>query len=668
MNRKRSHIPTIAAAVMTLSLLWGCLFPAFSSGAEELWSEEFYRVSDSTHELTDYKKKDLDALCIETLKDQKTDLVLLAVLEEDYTDSTIEKASLEYYEDCGFGYGEDRSGFISVYDADHDEEHIYAVGKAKRRIPEDYLRFIEENVPGYRKEHGIYGVMYSASKFIKDYLAENPEGSVKASAEVKDRVSGSDPEVLPLIPEGEESAPVPATAAVPDDQTQGSTDSGSSGTYSRTGKGADLPLPSWYPEDPKTFEFFHTADTTPRVVDRAHIFTDEEQASMEKRLKGIRSEISKDLVIFTDESTYGFDRAVYAADFFDFNGYGCGEDYEGICLMICMDPDDRGWWAACYGPETKRLYTEEYANEIDDVLYEYMAAGKYAEGVDDWITNIYTLYTKGAPFAPAWLPEDTDREFTRFHNDLAPYVTDDANVLTPENLEQLEQEAMEVAEKHQTDVVITTARESSLSGMTPEEYAEAFYRYNGYGYGDDYDGILLTFIHSQYGRNTVLIYTEGSGDMNLTEVNKKRMLGFCNYEMEFNNEDSDYFKGMHDWIKNVDHMYSTGRVQRSTAYWIWIAVFGSVCGLLTGGITFGRARKKMAPPKMKYNADMYMVRDSLKLCGDDTFINKTTSKTYSPQKSDSGSSSTRSSSSRSSYSGSYSSSSGRSHSGSGRSF
>ena len=38
-------------------------------------------------------------------------------------------------------------------------------------------------------------------------------------------------------------------------------------------------------------------------------------------LKIMREELGKDIVVFTDVSTYGLGQDVYAGDFFDFNGY-----------------------------------------------------------------------------------------------------------------------------------------------------------------------------------------------------------------------------------------------------------------------------------------------------------------------------------------------------------
>ena len=431
-------------------------------------------------------------------------------------------------------------------------------------------------------------------------------------------------------------------------------------------------LPSWYPEDISDFESFHD-DAAPRVVDDADIFSDEDEAQMEQRLYEIRSEINKDIVIYTDVSLYGMEQSVLAADFFDFNGYGCGDDHEGVCLFICMDPNDRGWWAACTGPETMKLYTEEFANDMDDVLYEYMAAGDYAGGVKDWIENFRTLYVKGRPFSPDWLPSPGE-ETERFHSKDAPRIDDQVGVLNDTEIKNLSAQAKDIADKYGIDAVIHISK--STYGMDIAEYAEKYFRYNGYGLGNDYSGILLTVVFNKGDRNYAMnasknIYTSGAGADKLSDVNFNRLDGIAENKVRLATVGEEY-EGLSYWLSQVEHMERTGRVKRSTGYWVWIAIFSSGCGAVFGGAKLKGAKKRMAVPALKESADAYLIANSLKVTGNDRFLNSHTERRYNPVKttddsSSSGSSSGRSSG-RSSYSSSYSGSSGTTHSGSGRKF
>ena len=169
------------------------------------------------------------------------------------------------------------------------------------------------------------------------------------------------------------------------------TDEATNNDNATVGEGGSLP--AWYPKDPRHFVFYYD-DTAPRVVDEADIFTDEEEDVMESRLLEIRKELGRDIVIYTNLSDAGLGRDIMAEAFYDYNGYGCGEHHEGICLYICMEPGNKGWWTACTGPDTNKLYTKEAADNLDDALYPYLNSGVYGIGVQEWIEGMYKLYSE----------------------------------------------------------------------------------------------------------------------------------------------------------------------------------------------------------------------------------------------------------------------------------
>lgn len=68
-------------------------------------------------------------------------------------------------------------------------------------------------------------------------------------------------------------------------------------------------------------------------------------------------------------------------------------------------------------------------------------------------------------------------------------IVDDAGLLSETEREDLESIARQLSERYSVDVVIVTI--NSLNGKTSESYADDYYDDNGYGYGNDYSGILL---------------------------------------------------------------------------------------------------------------------------------------------------------------------------------
>ncbi len=90
---------------------------------------------------------------------------------------------------------------------------------------------------------------------------------------------------------------------------------------------------------------------------------------------------------------------------------------------------------------------------------------------------------------------------------IAPYLTDDANLLTREEKILLNKKLEELSQKEKMDIVIVTA--TDLGGKSPQSYADDFFDYNGFGYGEDHNGILLLYRHDKPGYRDIYISTTG---------------------------------------------------------------------------------------------------------------------------------------------------------------
>ena len=151
--------------------------------------------------------------------------------------------------------------------------------------------------------------------------------------------------------------------------------------------------PVWWPEDTQNFSFYHN-DGSPRLIDYADIFTPEEEAKISSKLAEMKAAHSADLVVVTDNSSYGMSHAMYAADFYDYGGYGFGDNYTGAVMFICMEQYNRGWWCAGTG-NIQKYFTEKNVNKMDDAMEPYMESGSYAEGVLAYFDKLDVLLTKG---------------------------------------------------------------------------------------------------------------------------------------------------------------------------------------------------------------------------------------------------------------------------------
>ncbi|MDO4458792.1 MAG: TPM domain-containing protein [Clostridia bacterium] len=175
---------------------------------------------------------------------------------------------------------------------------------------------------------------------------------------------------------------------------------------------AESGLPKWFPDDPKSFERYHDEDQS-RVIDNADILTASEEMQLKLYLSQMKKDYDCDFVFLSedrvnenlnsyynsrisgyDEYDYNSYRQYYSADYYDFNGFGVGDDYNGIILYVNMTPGKRGWYT-CASGAAEDMISERIINKIDDRLYEYMSEGDYGEGIINYYKDFNTLYKKG---------------------------------------------------------------------------------------------------------------------------------------------------------------------------------------------------------------------------------------------------------------------------------
>lgn len=133
------------------------------------------------------------------------------------------------------------------------------------------------------------------------------------------------------------------------------------------------------------------ADDMARMVDWADLLSDEEEAALSARLDEISERQQVDVVIVTVDSLEGADVTAYADDFFDYNGYGFGDNRDGILFLISMA--ERDWCISTSGYGIK-AFTDAGQEYLSDAFLPDLSDGAYAEAFqtfadkcDDYITQ-----------------------------------------------------------------------------------------------------------------------------------------------------------------------------------------------------------------------------------------------------------------------------------------
>ncbi len=99
----------------------------------------------------------------------------------------------------------------------------------------------------------------------------------------------------------------------------------------------------------------------PRLVDDADLLTDVEEEVLEAKLDAVSEKNQMDIVVVTVLSTNGASPMAFADDYYDYNGYGYGDTYDGALLLISME--ERDWWISTCG---------KMINVLDDSTIDYI--------------------------------------------------------------------------------------------------------------------------------------------------------------------------------------------------------------------------------------------------------------------------------------------------------
>lgn len=613
-----STVKRIAALLFALALALSFI-PVFASGEID---SGIRRVKDLSDVISGNDEEELHNKAVEAANKYSFDIFMATYGNALRGTMRDDEFLGSLYNDLGIGFGDSRDGIALGVNVDDNTLVLRTNGRGEYVFGQDGLNDL---VPVIKEGVRLYGYQGGFSAFLE-----------KAA----ETLGNSD---IPYIPESEMEL-------------------GDQGFFGfnplslRSSLAESDELPDWYPDDLDSWVWTPAPYGASRVIDEADLFTDEEESMLKRNIAEKTELYNADIVVVTVPTTGSFEHMEYADDYYDYNGFGIGPDHAGFLLLICMDSNHRGGWCTVTGDRPMRLYTEQTANELDDVLYDYLGSARYYDGVYDWVNNIGTLLDKGVPFAPDWLPSEGE-QYERKHDPDAARIVDEGNFFTPEELEKLEQKRRAISEKYGVDIVIDTAVNTYSMGR--ESYMDAFYKYNGYGYGENYDGIMLTFFDDSAVTNLFGSPSPKIGERNAELLDDAiRVRGVI----------GDYYSAADRWLSYLDYTLKTGRTPRAPRVWAGRGVLAGIVSLITSSISVSSAKRSMKTVRTAYEANDHLVPGTLavqKIA--DVFTHNTVSRMYSPR--DRGSSSSGGSSGgHSSYSGGHSSSSGSSHSGSGRSF
>jgi len=107
--------------------------------------------------------------------------------------------------------------------------------------------------------------------------------------------------------------------------------------------------------------------TLPRYIDASGYLSAEEAEAVNARCVEIADKYGVDVVIDIVDTCGNYTHMEYADDTFDYEGYGYGENRDGVLLLVCMNPECRGMWIS-----TRGVAIDYYWLEDIDILMGYI--------------------------------------------------------------------------------------------------------------------------------------------------------------------------------------------------------------------------------------------------------------------------------------------------------
>ncbi|MDL2218238.1 TPM domain-containing protein, partial [Christensenellaceae bacterium OttesenSCG-928-M15] len=358
-----------------------------------------------------------------------------------------------------------------------------------------------------------------------------------------------------------------------------------------------------------------------------------EIARLNELAADIYSQYGFDILIDIDESV-----TENAVDYAERRYAEVGGADNGILLAITADK--------CYIHQVGEAETVFSEFHINFMWEKYDAEETYFDGVACYLLAakviLKGLYDEqNAPdMGPPEIPDARQK----------PRLVDEAGLLTAAWKEGLLAKLDEISERQACDVAIVTV--NSLDNKTAQAYADDYYDYNGYGMGDDDDGILLLISIDE---RDWAITTYGFAIPAFTDAGQayiankfKPNLSEGNYAAAFS-----LFAGLCDDFllqAKTGAPYDKGHLPNSVSFgrgFLNLFTFFLPLGFIISMIITHFMKKKLKSVVTQKAANSYVRQGSTNITSSrDTFLHKTLSKTArASESSSSGGSSTHTSSS-----------------------
>ena len=126
-----------------------------------------------------------------------------------------------------------------------------------------------------------------------------------------------------------------------------------------------------------------SAANNARIVDNADLLTDSQETELLSYIDKVSESKNFDLVFVTVDSLGNKTALEYANDFFEYNGYGFGSEYDGALFLVSMEDSD---WAISTCGEGDRIFDDAVLDSIEYNCDDYLSTGDYYDVCFEFIS------------------------------------------------------------------------------------------------------------------------------------------------------------------------------------------------------------------------------------------------------------------------------------------
>ncbi len=130
-------------------------------------------------------------------------------------------------------------------------------------------------------------------------------------------------------------------------------------------------------------------ERTSLLIDEADLIPDETELQLLQQLENISSINECEIAVLTVSSTDGQDITAFADDYYDYNGFGYGENDDGLLLVI--DMGYREFAITTYGTAID-IFTDYNLEQLENAFVGYLSNGDYYGAFSSFITKCSTVF------------------------------------------------------------------------------------------------------------------------------------------------------------------------------------------------------------------------------------------------------------------------------------